>query len=468
MDQENIPSLLLFRSPKSGHRRHSYLYELDSNSGVANDGDKKRSIATFSIISSSSSRNNDADNSNSSSQSFNQSNNSTDSNVNRSFKTAKDTFNNSSSGVSSILSKQNSQQQFILHDELVKAEAGDKAHNKSTSSINSNQQPNFIKPILYDSDSSSSHSINNRFNAYDVSKSKKPGIQHLLTKYNNIVSSNSVVPSIVSSNMSASQQSSVELNKIDEEVAMKHSNSFKISKIKDAKAAEDQEVPQAKAIDDSNPSSSTNTYLTSLPNSNGNSIQNSNSFNASVHNDSNTNSHFSSNLNSRILEESSDVHPLPTIPPSALTKNKIPSLKKPKSVQFDQLESKKNDSNIHLIKDQNSEVFQRYSTNDEFFYDEDFLNSIYHQRQRDLEKDIYSDSPGRNIVLYHGHRKPLLFCISFLLPPLFFVIGFGLLDSYIGRTDKSYRRTNLVCGSLELLIVCALIGIGFGLGISLA
>lgn len=156
MDQENIPSLLLFRSPKSGHRRHSYLYELDSNSGVANDGDKKRSIATFSIISSSSSRNNDADNSNSSSQSYNQSNNSTDSNVNRSFKTAKDTFNNSSSGVSSILSKQNSQQQFILHDELVKAEAGDKAHNKSTSSINSNQQPNFIKPILYDSDSSSS------------------------------------------------------------------------------------------------------------------------------------------------------------------------------------------------------------------------------------------------------------------------------------------------------------------------
>lgn len=62
----------------------------------------------------------------------------------------------------------------------------------------------------------------------------------------------------------------------------------------------------------------------------------------------------------------------------------------------------------------------------------------------------------------------VIYLIAFIIPPLFFFLGFGLLDDAIGHTTHIKRYTSLGTGVLWLLIAFAMIGVGFGVGISQA
>lgn len=126
---------------------------------------------------------------------------------------------------------------------------------------------------------------------------------------------------------------------------------------------------------------------------------------------------------------------------------------------------KKSFNNANITQPYNEETYQKEkysidsSDSDDFLDTEDpLLKKIqYYRNQRPSSygTEKHSDTIGW-----------VVFCISFIVPPLFFFLGFGILDQFIGLTSSHIKKLSLVVGILILLISLACIGIGFGVGLS--
>lgn len=97
------------------------------------------------------------------------------------------------------------------------------------------------------------------------------------------------------------------------------------------------------------------------------------------------------------------------------------------------------------------------SDSHEYFQDDALLRRIHYYRN---QGPFHNQSKKSDTIAW------LVFCISFLLPPLFFFLGFGILDPFIGHISPHIKRFALIMGFLVLLISLACIGIGFGVGLT--
>jgi len=95
----------------------------------------------------------------------------------------------------------------------------------------------------------------------------------------------------------------------------------------------------------------------------------------------------------------------------------------------------------------------------DYFHDDEVLQKIRRYRN---ERPYDSINQSRRA----DSTAWIIFLISFLLPPLFFFLGFGILDQFIGRINPHIKKLSLITGFLVLLISLACIGIGFGVGLS--
>jgi hypothetical protein len=62
----------------------------------------------------------------------------------------------------------------------------------------------------------------------------------------------------------------------------------------------------------------------------------------------------------------------------------------------------------------------------------------------------------------------LIYALGFIMPALFFFLGFGLLDQSSGKIDHTLRRLSLATGVVWVLMALAMIGVGFGVGVTQA
>lgn len=91
-----------------------------------------------------------------------------------------------------------------------------------------------------------------------------------------------------------------------------------------------------------------------------------------------------------------------------------------------------------------------------YYHDDELLQKIHHYRH----ERPHTRSNNSDTIAW------LVFCTSFLVPPLFFFLGFGVLDQFIGHTSPYIKRFSLIMGFVILLISLACIGIGFGVGLT--
>lgn len=102
--------------------------------------------------------------------------------------------------------------------------------------------------------------------------------------------------------------------------------------------------------------------------------------------------------------------------------------------------------------------YLRNPNDDGDFADDSLLEKI----QFDRSNRPVKPQPNTNVIAW------LIFCVSFIIPPLFFFLGLGLLDSHIGNVSVGLKRISILTGVLYLMIALAMIGVGFGVGITQA
>jgi hypothetical protein len=61
-----------------------------------------------------------------------------------------------------------------------------------------------------------------------------------------------------------------------------------------------------------------------------------------------------------------------------------------------------------------------------------------------------------------------IYALGFIMPALFFFLGFGLLDQSSGKIDHTLKRLSLATGVVWVLVALAMIGVGFGVGVTQA
>lgn len=103
-------------------------------------------------------------------------------------------------------------------------------------------------------------------------------------------------------------------------------------------------------------------------------------------------------------------------------------------------------------------------------------------REKDMEPLFPHDSVLQRIMdnrqCQNRHRETnrlcsnrsfwLIYCLGFLIPPMFFFLGLGLLDTAIGHSTLTRRRLSVCTGLVWLLVALAMVGVGFGVGITRA
>lgn len=127
--------------------------------------------------------------------------------------------------------------------------------------------------------------------------------------------------------------------------------------------------------------------------------------------------------------------------------------------------------------------FNKKSTQPYDFIDQEHQKENYSRDSSDSDDFIdNNDDPLLKKIHYYRNQRPssygstttkhsdtiawVVFCISFIVPPLFFFLGFGILDQFIGYTSPHIKKLSLIIGILILLISLACIGIGFGVGLT--
>jgi hypothetical protein len=130
-----------------------------------------------------------------------------------------------------------------------------------------------------------------------------------------------------------------------------------------------------------------------------------------------------------------------------------------REIKFPKLENGSPDSSFSIYDDE-KDVLDGVYLGKNFHYNDDLLEKIYYYRAQ------RSDMQGERSTFLIW----FIFLISFLIPPLFFFLGFGLLDRYISRHTISpgIKRLSLITGFLVLIVSLAMIGVGFGYGIHAA
>ncbi|CCH43525.1 putative membrane protein [Wickerhamomyces ciferrii] len=123
-----------------------------------------------------------------------------------------------------------------------------------------------------------------------------------------------------------------------------------------------------------------------------------------------------------------------------------------------------NNEPIELKEKQNKtyfrESFDGSDTDISSYYDDDLLLKKIHRYRS-------NKSLNRNVQTKRADTMAwIIFLISFIVPPLFFFLGFGLLDQFIGRITPNIKKISLIVGMLVLLTSLACIGIGFGVGLA--
>lgn len=118
------------------------------------------------------------------------------------------------------------------------------------------------------------------------------------------------------------------------------------------------------------------------------------------------------------------------------------------------------ENSLNLINKEKKKILLENNDNGNY-YNDDLLEKIYYYRRI---PDIPNDS---------NHSQKLIWCIyfiAFLVPPLFFFLGLGLLDRYLlnYKINPGLKRLSLITGIIILIISFAMIGVGFGYGIHAA
>ncbi|KAH3673217.1 hypothetical protein WICMUC_003835 [Wickerhamomyces mucosus] len=186
------------------------------------------------------------------------------------------------------------------------------------------------------------------------------------------------------------------------------------------------------------------------------------------------------------VNSNSHIRPILEVIPSAADIGVTPSILSPLSTQFQnsiQKDTITDDAGVpkpskSIIKGTKLKALKKSSALG--FYTDTELVSI---KEYDSIPKEYQDSPLPNdddffTKLYESRSEKyisppikfnrvawIVYLISFIIPPLFFFLGFGLLDQQIGYFDRSIKRISLATGVLVTFLLFAMIAVGFGVGL---